>query len=414
MKQVKVEIITIGDEILIGQIVDTNSAWMGAELSKAGFDVVRITSVHDDGEAIQCALRAALGRADAVLVTGGIGPTKDDVTKRTLCDFFHTRLVHSEAVLQNIQRLYTHRRDVLNDLTRAQALVPEGATIIQNTVGTAPITWFDCEGGRVVVSMPGVPYEMQQAMGAEVIPRLQKKFDTPAQLHKTLLVTGYPESALAIRMADWEAALPANLHVAYLPHYGIIRLRLTGTGDDLLALDFAMNQQLDRLKALLGDAVVCDEDITVAEWLGRLLKSRGLTLSTAESCTGGNIAHLVTQVPGSSDYFKGTVVSYANEVKTGVLGVRADDLEREGAVSRTVVEQMAQGVRQLLRTDWAVATSGIMGPGGGSPDKPVGTVWMAVCSADKVVSRRYHVNHHREQNIERASQLAMLMLRELL
>ena len=414
MKQVKVEIITIGDEILIGQIVDTNSAWMGAELSKAGFDVVQITSVHDEVMPIQSALKAALGRADVVLVTGGIGPTKDDVTKRTLCDFFHTRLVHSEAVLQNIQRLYTHRRDVLNDLTRAQAMVPESATIIQNTVGTAPITWFDCEGGQVVVSMPGVPYEMRQAMSAEVIPRLQKKFDTPALLHKTLLVTGYPESALALKMADWEAALPANLHVAYLPNYSIIRLRLTGTGDDMLALDFAMNQQIDRLKALLGTAMVCDEDITVAEWLGRLLKSRGLTLATAESCTGGNIAHLITQVPGSSEYFKGTVVSYANEVKTGVLGVRAGDLERHGAVSQPVVEQMAQGVRRLLRTDWAVATSGIMGPGGGTPDKPVGTVWMAVCSADRLISRPYHVNHHREQNIERASQLALLMLRELL
>ena len=414
MKQVKVEIITIGDEILIGQIVDTNSAWMGAELSKAGFDVVQITSVHDEAMPIQSALKAALGRADVVLVTGGIGPTKDDVTKRTLCDFFHTRLVHSEAVLQNIQRLYTHRRDVLNDLTRAQAMVPEGATIIQNTVGTAPITWFDCEGGQVVVSMPGVPYEMRQAMSAEVIPRLQKKFDTPALLHKTLLVTGYPESALALKMADWEAALPANLHVAYLPNYSIIRLRLTGTGDDMLALDFAMNQQIDRLKALLGTAVVCDEDITVAEWLGRLLKSRGLTLATAESCTGGNIAHLITQVPGSSEYFKGTVVSYANEVKTGVLGVRAGDLERHGAVSQPVVEQMAQGVRRLLRTDWAVATSGIMGPGGGTPDKPVGTVWMAVCSADRLISRPYHVNHYREQNIERASQLALLMLRELM
>lgn len=414
MKQVKVEIITIGDEILIGQIVDTNSAWMGAELSKAGFDVVQITSVHDEAMPIQSGLKAALGRADVVLVTGGIGPTKDDVSKRTLCDFFHTRLVHSEAVLQNIQRLYTHRRDVLNDLTRAQAMVPEGATIIQNTVGTAPITWFDCEGGQVVVSMPGVPYEMRQAMSAEVIPRLQKKFDTPALLHKTLLVTGYPESALALKMADWEAALPANLHVAYLPNYSIIRLRLTGTGDDMLALDFAMNQQIDQLKALLGTAVVCDEDITVAEWLGRLLKSRGLTLATAESCTGGNIAHLITQVPGSSEYFKGTVVSYANEVKTGVLGVRAGDLERHGAVSQPVVEQMAQGVRRLLRTDWAVATSGIMGPGGGTPDKPVGTVWMAVCSADRLISRPYHVNHHREQNIERASQLALLMLRELL
>ena len=414
MKQVKVEIITIGDEILIGQIVDTNSAWMGAELSKAGFDVVQITSVHDEVMPIQSALKAALGRADVVLVTGGIGPTKDDVTKRTLCDFFHTRLVHSEAVLQNIQRLYTHRRDVLNDLTRAQAMVPESATIIQNTVGTAPITWFDCEGGQVVVSMPGVPYEMRQAMSAEVIPRLQKKFDTPALLHKTLLVTGYPESALALKMADWEAALPANLHVAYLPNYSIIRLRLTGTGDDMLALDFAMNQQIDQLKALLGTAVVCDEDITVAEWLGRLLKSRGLTLATAESCTGGNIAHLITQVPGSSEYFKGTVVSYANEVKTGVLGVHVGDLERDGAVSQPVVEQMAQGVRRLLRTDWAVATSGIMGPGGGTPNKPVGTVWMAVCSADRLISRSYHVNHHREQNIERASQLALLMLRELL
>lgn len=414
MKQVKVEIITIGDEILIGQIVDTNSAWMGAELSKAGFDVVQITSVQDEAMPIQSALKAALGRADVVLVTGGIGPTKDDVTKRTLCDFFHTRLVHSEAVLQNIQRLYTYRRDVLNDLTRAQAMVPESATIIQNTVGTAPITWFDCEGGQVVVSMPGVPYEMRQAMSAEVIPRLQKKFATPALLHKTLLVTGYPESALALKMADWEAALPANLHVAYLPNYSIIRLRLTGTGDDMLALDFAMNQQIDRLKALLGTAVVCDEDITVAEWLGRLLKSRGLTLATAESCTGGNIAHLITQVPGSSEYFKGTVVSYANEVKTGVLGVRVGDLERDGAVSQPVVEQMAQGVRRLLRTDWAVATSGIMGPGGGTPDKPVGTVWMAVCSADRLISRPYHVNHHREQNIERASQLALLMLRELL
>ena len=283
MKQVKVEIITIGDEILIGQIVDTNSAWMGAELSKAGFDVVQITSVHDEAMPIQSALKAALGRADVVLVTGGIGPTKDDVTKRTLCDFFHTRLVHSEAVLQNIQRLYTHRRDVLNDLTRAQAMVPESATIIQNTVGTAPITWFDREGGQVVVSMPGVPYEMRQAMNAEVIPRLQKKFDTPALLHKTLLVTGYPESALALKMADWEAALPANLPVAYVPNYSFIRLRLTGTGDDMLALDFAMNQQIDQLKALLGTAVVCDEDITVAEWLGRLLKSRGLTLATAQS-----------------------------------------------------------------------------------------------------------------------------------
>lgn len=413
MKQVKVEIITIGDEILIGQIVDTNSAWMGTELNKVGFEVERITSVHDDALQIKSALQAALERVEVVLFTGGIGPTRDDITKQTLCDFFHTRLVFDEAVYRNIQSLYVHRKDVINDLTKAQALVPEKAVVIQNTAGTAPIMWFDC-GGKVVVSMPGVPYEMKQAMTSDILPRLKKVFAVGALLHKTLLVTGYPESALAIKISEWENALPDNMHLAYLPNYGVIRLRLSGESEDVLMLDFLMNQQLDRLKALLGDAVVCDEDVAVEEWLGKLLKSKGLTLATAESCTGGNIAHLITKVPGSSAYFKGTVVSYANEVKVGVLGVSAESIEQESAVSQTVVEQMAQGVRRLLNTDWAVATSGIMGPDGGSDDKPVGTVWIAVCSEDKMISRVYHVNHRREQNIERTTQLAMLMLRELL
>ncbi len=412
-KQARVEIITIGDEILIGQIVDTNSAWMGMRLSRVGFDVVQVSSVHDDAGQIVRALQAALDHADVVLITGGIGPTKDDVTKQALCRFFHTRLVFDTAVYRNIQEMYAHRKGVINDLTKEQAMVPESALVIQNTVGTAPITWFSHEG-KVVVSMPGVPYEMKRVMDMEIIPRLQKMFITTAQLHKTLLVTGYAESALALTLSDWEAALPPELRLAYLPGYGTIRLRLSGTHDDPRTLDSLMKQQVDKLKSLLGDAIVCDEDITLGEWLGRVLRANGLTIATAESCTGGHIAHLITSVPGSSDYFKGSVVSYANEVKTSVLGVSPNDLEREGAVSRPVVEQMARGVRRLMNADWALATSGIMGPGGGTAEKPVGTVWVAVCSKDKLISRVYHINHEREQNIERASQTAMLMLRELL
>lgn len=412
MQQNKIEIITIGDEILIGQIVDTNSAWMSAELNKAGFEIVQITSIHDDAKQIIEALSSALDRADIVLITGGIGPTKDDITKQTLCDFFGTKLLFDETVLQNIEQLFAHRNIQLNELTRAQAMVPESAVIIQNLVGTAPITWFE-QNGKIVVSMPGVPYEMKNAMSSEIIPRLKAQFETSALLHKTLLVHGYPESALAIKIADWENALPENLHLAYLPNYGIIRLRLSGTGADSLALDFAMTQQIDKVKGILGNAVVCDEDIPVEQWLGNALKDKNFTISTAESCTGGNIAHLITSVPGSSDYFKGSVVSYANEVKINVLSVSFEDIEKHGAVSQTVVEQMAQGVRQLTKTDISIATSGIMGPNGGTDEKPVGTVWIAVCSESQVISRQFRFSYQREQNIERTTQTAMLMVREL-
>ena len=413
MKQIKVEIITIGDEILIGQIVDTNSAWMAVELNKAGFEIVQITSVHDDASQITAALYAALERAEVVLITGGIGPTKDDITKQTLCGFFDTKLVFDESVFQNIEGLFARRNIQLNELTRAQAMVPESAVIIQNTVGTAPLTWFD-KNGKVIVSMPGVPFEMKHAMRTEIIPRLKKQFETPVLLHKTLLVSGYPESALALKIADWENALPAYLHLAYLPNYGIIRLRLSGTADDMLALDFAMSQQIDKVKGLLGDAVVCSEDILVEQWLGNVLKERKLSISTAESCTGGNIAHLITSIAGSSDYFKGSVVSYANEIKINVLGVSCEDIETLGAVSQAVVEQMAQGVRRLTKTDIAIATSGIMGPDGGTDEKPVGTVWVAVCSAEKTISRLFCFSYQREQNIERTTQAAMLMVREVL
>jgi len=414
IKSVKVEIVTIGDEILIGQIVDTNSAWMATELNTAGFELAQITSVHDDANHIIEALEMALKRADVVLFTGGIGPTNDDITKQTLCSYFDTKLVFNDSVYQNIERLFANRPNYkMNELTKAQAMVPENCTLIQNEVGTAPITWFD-KAGKVVVSMPGVPYEMKRAMSVEIIPRLQKQFDTPVIIHKTVQVYGYTESALALKIAEWESNLPEYIHLAYLPNSGVVKLRLSGFLENVLALEFVMNQQLDLLSQLLGNAIVANEDILIEQLLGNLLIASGKTVSTAESCTGGNIAHVFTSLSGSSSFFKGSVVAYANEVKENVLQVNSADIETFGAVSQQVVEQMAVGVRKLLKTDVAIATSGIAGPTGGSDEKPVGTTWIAVCSDDMVVSREFSFGKLREQNILRATQAALLMLKEII
>ena len=414
IKSVKVEIVTIGDEILIGQIVDTNSAWMATELNTAGFELAQITSVHDDANHIIEALEMALKRADVVLFTGGIGPTNDDITKQTLCSYFDTKLVFNDSVYQNIERLFANRPNYkMNELTKAQAMVPENCTVIQNEVGTAPITWFD-KAGKVVVSMPGVPYEMKRAMSVEIIPRLQKQFDTPVIIHKTVQVYGYTESALALKIAEWESDLPEYIHLAYLPNSGVVKLRLSGFLENVLALEFVMNQQLDLLSQLLGNAIVANEDILIEQLLGNLLIASGKTVSTAESCTGGNIAHVFTSLSGSSSFFKGSVVAYANEVKENVLQVDSVDIETFGAVSQQVVEQMAVGVRKLLKTDVAIATSGIAGPTGGSDEKPVGTTWIAVCSDDKVLSREFRFGKLREQNILRATQAALLLLKEIL
>lgn len=414
IKSVKVEIITIGDEILIGQIVDTNSAWMATELNTAGFELAQITSVHDDANHIIEALEMALKRADVVLFTGGIGPTNDDITKQTLCSYFDTKLVFNDTVYQNIERLFANRPNYkMNELTKAQAMVPEKCTVIQNEVGTAPVTWFD-KAGKVVVSMPGVPYEMKRAMSVEIIPRLQKQFETPVIIHKTVQVYGYTESALALKIAEWESNLPEYTHLAYLPNSGVVKLRLSGFLENVLALEFVMNQQMDLLSQLLGNAVVATEDIPIEQLLGNLLMAGGKTVSTAESCTGGNIAHVFTSLPGSSAFFKGSVVAYANEVKENVLQVNPADIEVFGAVSRQVVEQMAVGVRKLLKTDVAIATSGIAGPTGGSDEKPIGTTWIAVCSDEQVLSREFRFGKLREQNILRATQAALLLLKEII
>jgi len=411
--KVMVEIITIGDEILIGQIVDTNSAWMAVELNNAGFEIAQITSIHDNEQHIFEALNNALSRADVVLFTGGIGPTKDDITKQTLCKYFDTKLIFSQAVLTNIEQLLAHRQSALNELTYAQAMVPENCTVIMNTVGTAPITWFE-KNGKIIVSMPGVPHEMKNAMQNEVIARLQKAFNSPSIVHKTVVVKGYPESALALKISDWENALPTHLHLAYLPTYSIVKLRISASSTNKTALEIEINEQINKLKELLGDAIILDNNIALEQEIGRILIEKKLTLATAESCTGGNIAHKITEIPGSSAYFNGSIVAYSNQIKNTVLGISNTDIEKYGAVSKEIVEQMAQNARQLLKADYAVATSGIAGPTGGTAEKPVGTVWIAVSTPTETSSKLAIFGKARLQNIERATQTALLELLEKL
>ncbi|MDR0542037.1 MAG: competence/damage-inducible protein A [Dysgonamonadaceae bacterium] len=408
-----VEIITIGDELLIGQVVDTNSAWMAVELNKAGFDVQYKTTVGDNEKDILDAFEQAFSRSSVVLVTGGIGPTKDDITKQALCRFFHTRLVFDEQTLQTIQDIFTGLSKTLNKLTCEQAYVPESATIIQNKRGTAPITWFE-KNNKVLVSMPGVPYEMKWAMTHEVIPRLQKAFPgTDSIQHQTFWVKKFTESLLALHIADWENALPENIRLAYLPTSGLIRLRLTGKGLDKTVLEQEMNGQREKLMQLLGDNIVAEEDRPLEILLDKLLKENKLTLSVAESCTGGKLASLFTAIPGCSHYFNGGVVSYSNEAKAEILGVNRWDINQFGAVSQTVVEQMASGAQRIFHSDCAIATSGIAGPDGGTPEKPVGTVWIAVAYRDRRESQLFHFSKDRENNMLRACNNGIAMLLDL-
>jgi len=406
------ELITIGDEILIGQVVDTNSAWMAQELNREGFQVVQITSVPDIQEQIIETFTNAFKRADIVLVTGGIGPTKDDITKQTLCKFFDTGLVFNEEAYQNVLRQLSGRPGVMNELNRCQAYVPACCTPIINGAGTAPITWYE-QDGKVLVSMPGVPREMMWAMKNEILPRLKAHFNTPKLMHQTMIIKDYAESQLAIKLEGWENALPPFIKLAYLPQVGYIRLRLTGKNEDEKALDAAMKKEIEKVREILGSAVVAMEDITPDVQISRILKELGLTLSTAESCTEGNIAHLLTLHPGSSLFFKGGVVAYSNEVKQNVLGVSPKEIENHGAVSKEVVEQMAQGVRKVLKTAIGVATSGIAGPDGGTPQKPVGTVWIAASDGQKTISKLFQFGNFRERNIEKATFAAIFLIKEL-
>lgn len=405
----KTAVITIGDEILIGQIVDTNSAWIAQKLTTAGFEVVEMQSIGDDATQIKNTIDDVFRRVDVVLMTGGLGPTKDDITKKTLCEYFGTTMVFDNSVLENIQNVISSFT-TLNELTRNQAYVPKDATIIQNRVGTAPITWFDHKD-KVLVSMPGVPYEMRYVMENEIISRLQEKYDPEAYLKRIFIVKGYTESALAMHLSDFEDNMPEGFGLAYLPSPGLVKLRLFVRGEHRLS---ELEAQVKKLQGLLGGAILAEKDVTIEKVLGQRLFEQGLTLGTAESCTGGNIAHMITSIPGSSNYFKGAVVSYANEEKVNILHVAQESLNRFGAVSEAVALDMAKGAQQIMNVDCSIATTGIAGPDGGSDEKPVGTVWIATRYKSKQLVRKYQLGKFREANIMRASNIAMLQLLEML
>ena len=423
-------IITIGDELLIGQVVDTNSAWMAERLNEAGISLHQITSVHDNREHILAAIDEAFSRADIVFTTGGLGPTKDDITKQVLCDYFQTTLVEDSRVREHIYMLYQDRPDVLNRLTATQWLIPTSATILPNRVGSAPIMVFEqttfetsenfrtssTQGTKYLVSLPGVPHEMKIAMTEQVLPYLQSKvksqmskvcdsqhltLDIRQIIHKTILIHGIPESKLAILIEDWENALPASMHLAYLPKDGIIRLRLSSYGE---ATPQEIDEQISLLKPIISDYLLATEDLPLEVLLGNLLKQRQQTISTAESCTGGRLAAMLNAQSGSSAFYMGSVVAYANEIKEQVLGVQHDTLLNYGAVSEQTVLEMANGVRKLLNTDYAIATSGIAGPTGGTAEKPVGTVWIAWATPEGTEAKCYHFGaaREREQITQRA------------
>ncbi|MEG1586302.1 MAG: CinA family nicotinamide mononucleotide deamidase-related protein [Bacteroidales bacterium] len=410
----RIEIITIGDEILIGQIVDTNSAWMATQVNQLGWEVVHIATVADKREDIIAAFDAAFSRADIILVTGGTGPTKDDVTKHVLCEYFNSDLIFNADILENIREIFSKRSLKLNDLTETQAWVPDKAEVIMNKVGTAPCTWFE-KDGKVLVSMAGVPSEMKWLMTNGILPRLEVRFnDGAAVVHHTFLVKNYTESALAEHLMEFESMLPDDFKLAYLPQPAIVRLRLTGRNHDKAQLNEQMVTLINHLRLLLGKDIYSEQDLPLAVLIGNALKAKNLSLATAESCTGGTIAQMITAIAGSSAYFKGGVVSYANEVKMSVLGVEEQVLAAHGAVSEVVVCQMAAGVARICNTDCSVATSGIAGPDGGTVDKPVGTIWIAAKYQDTIIARLYSFGKLREYNIQKASNTALLMLLELI
>jgi nicotinamide-nucleotide amidase len=405
----KIEIVTIGDELLIGQVVDTNSAWIGKQLNEAGFEVARINSISDSEEEILSTLKEVSNRSDVVLLTGGLGPTKDDITKTTMCKFFHTQLVFNEEVYNDVTTFLKGRVKSINELNRQQAMVPANCEVIRNPVGTAPVMWFE-EAGTIFVSMPGVPSEMKHAMMHHIIPRLGKRFNAGVVVHQTVLVHNIPEAVLAEMLEDFELTIPEFIKLAYLPAPGRIRLRFTGRGHSKENIDQAIFELIEKLKLIIGDSILAYHDVSTAELVADLFSRHQLTLATAESCTGGNIAHQITSLAGSSIYFIGSVVAYHNEVKKKVLGVSESDLESYGAVSKQVVEQMALGVRKTMETDYAVATSGIAGPDGGSDEKPVGTIWIAIAGPDGVTSELFNFGHLRDRNIHRTTEMALVML----
>lgn len=407
------EIITIGDEILIGQIIDTNSAWMAQQLNAAGVRIKQISSVSDNREHIFSALKEASERADLILITGGLGPTKDDITKTTLAEYFKVGMKRDQETLDNVARIFARYNRPLLDVNISQADVPENCEVLLNKNGTAPGMWF-YEEGKVYVSMPGVPHEMKYLMEDLVISKLQATFNLPKILHQTILTIGEGESFLAQRIADIENQLPPEIKLAYLPNLGQVRLRLSAYGADEEKLKQQLDIQTKKITGRLGEIVAATEDIPLQKAILLLMAKNKQTLSLAESCTGGYLAHLFTALPGASSVFLGGAVSYSYEMKEQMLGVNHDTLLKMGAVSEETVREMAEGALRNFSSDYAIAVTGIAGPSGGTPDKPVGTVWIAVARKGKTLARKYVFGNKRTQNIERTAITAMGDLLKLL
>ena len=442
MGNIAAAIITIGDELLIGQTIDTNSAWIARALNAMGIDVLRRVAVGDSRDAIINALDEEIARAQIVLITGGLGPTSDDITKPLLAEYFGGKLVVNEQVLAHLKELFTKRNRPFLERNLKQAEVPENCTVLFNRMGTAPGMWFQLAAGsrqsavrepfnytfnetlsssfdyarddnstsKVVIAMPGVPFEMISIMEDEVLPRLRERFFSDALLHRTIVTAGEGESFIAEKIQALEEALPTHIKLAYLPDAGMVRLRLTGRGSDKDALATELEARQKEIADRLGDIVVATDDLPMEQIIGNLVKAKGKMLGLAESCTGGFLGHLITQINGSSAYFNGSIVSYSNEVKQNVLGVKKETIEEQGAVSEQTVTEMAQGALRVLDVDYALAVSGVLGPDGGTERVPVGTVWMAVADKESVKTKQFRFHYNRQQNKEMAAKMGMLMI----
>lgn len=405
-----VEIISIGDELLIGQVVNTNAAWMAEKLYINGFITTHIKSIRDDNNAITDALENSMKNADVIIITGGLGPTKDDITKTTLKDFFNTSIVFDKHAYSLIERFFEERGIKITETNRKQAEILANCTPIYNKNGTASGMWIE-EQGKVIVSLPGVPFEMQTMMHEDVIPCLKKAFHPGPAIYKTILTTGVGESFLADTIEDWENSLPKNFKLAYLPSPGIVRLRLSATGERPSKIKTKLNHEVEKLQQLIPELIFGFNNDKLEAVVGGLLKNEKRSLSTAESCTGGYIGHLITSISGSSDYFNGSIVSYSNKAKTELLGVDEKAIEQHGAVSETVAIQMAEGVKKKLHTDYSIATTGIAGPTGGTPGKPVGTTWVAVSTPNGTFAKKFLFGNHRQRNIRKTALAGLNMLR---
>lgn len=410
MKELVIKNISIGDELLIGQVINTNAAWLGEHLSEAGFQLDSVLTIGDSERAILDAFDACMD-AELVLVTGGLGPTADDITKPTVCKFFDTELEFCQAAYDNVLSLFKRRGFQMSERNRSQAMLPKSCVYIPNTYGTAPCMWLE-KKGVVFVFMPGVPFEMKGIFTDELLPRIKARFHSVPYEKRVIMTTGIGESFLADRIKEWEEALPGFLSLAYLPQYGMVRLRLSGRHEDADLLHVTLDDQVKKLTQLIPEYIFSMQDQPIERTVFDLLMNNEMTFASAESCTGGNIAHVITLIPGSSDVFKGTAVTYATPMKTKVLGVPAELIEKHGVVSQQVVESMAEDVRNLMEADFGVATTGVAGPSGGTEENPIGTVWIGLASPSGVVSKRFNFGKDRENVINRATIAAYEMLRE--